>query len=136
MRALIDTNIFLDVLMARKDLLADSQAVLDWCQKHPGNGWIAWHTLANLYYIGAKTVGAKEAEKQIDAILDCFDIAPTDTEAALAAHKYRMKDFEDALQAAAASHCNADVIVTRNLKDFRGSPIRAVSPGKFLKSLH
>jgi len=46
-----------------------------------------------------------------------------------------MQDFEDALQAAAAVACNADVIVTRNLADFRKSPVQAVSPKDFLKLL-
>ena len=134
-RALIDTNIFLDVLMSRKGLMSESQSVLDWCQDNPVNAWIAWHTLSNLYYVGAKTVSPKEAENQIGLILEIFEVSPTDTIAAIAARKFKMKDFEDALQAAAAANCNADVIVTRNIADFKKSPVKAVAPGKFLLSV-
>jgi len=45
MRILVDTNLSLDVLMARREWLKNSQRVLDWCDRHPGSGWIAWHTL-------------------------------------------------------------------------------------------
>jgi hypothetical protein len=36
-----------------------------------------------------------------------------------------LQDFEDALQVAAARACGASFIATRNVKDFRNSPITA-----------
>ena len=41
-------------------------------------------------------------------------------------------DFEDALQTAAAVKIGADYIVTRNLKDFKNSPVPCLSPSAFL----
>jgi hypothetical protein len=35
MRALVDTNIFLDVLLAREGLTNESQRVLDWLEENP-----------------------------------------------------------------------------------------------------
>lgn len=46
-----------------------------------------------------------------------------------------MKDFEDALQCAAAITCGADVIVTRNIEDYQLSPINAVTPKQILEDL-
>ena len=47
-----------------------------------------------------------------------------------------MSDFEDAaMQVAAAAACGADVIVTRNLRDYRRSPIRAAAPGDVMPEL-
>ena len=46
-----------------------------------------------------------------------------------------MTDFEDALQVAAARACGARYIVTRNVRDFAGSPIPAISPREALRSL-
>ncbi len=37
-----------------------------------------------------------------------------------------MADFEDAMQVAAARACGARYIVTRNVRDYERSPIRAV----------
>ena len=48
---------------------------------------------------------------------------------ALSATTSGMRDFEDALQMAAAVACGADVILTRNLTDFKSSPIAAIDSG-------
>ena len=42
------------------------------------------------------------------------------------------KDFEDALQVAAAEACGADVIATRNVRDYAKSPVRAATPKALL----
>ncbi len=39
-----------------------------------------------------------------------------------------MADFEDTIQAAAAGTCGARYIVTKNVRDYERSPIRAVDP--------
>jgi hypothetical protein len=44
-------------------------------------------------------------------------------------------DFEDAVQAACAPRINADWIVTRNLRDFRKSPVVARPPGAVLAAI-
>ena len=61
-------------------------------------------------------------------LLDWAEIAPTDTASVRYAASLPIEDFEDALQVAAARACDARHIVTRNLRDYEGSGIRAVSP--------
>ena len=46
-----------------------------------------------------------------------------------------MKDFEDALQVAAAMAAGAEVIATRNVRDYAHAPIRAASPEALLREL-
>ncbi|MCB1124015.1 MAG: PIN domain-containing protein [Verrucomicrobiae bacterium] len=133
MKVLVDTNLFLDVLFERDGLADDSQAVLDWCGENRGNAYIAWHTVANLYYIGTKSVGKTEVMPYLDAILSVFEVSPVDSHAARTARSLNLSDFEDALQAAAALTAEADFIVTRNQKDFRNSPVKAITPSAFLK---
>ena len=43
-----------------------------------------------------------------------------------------LKDFEDAMQVAAAEACGADVIATRNVRDYTKAPIRAATPQTLL----
>lgn len=133
MKVLVDTNIFLDVLLDRKGLASESQAVLDWCESHPGAGWIAWHTLANLYYIGTRQTNPKEAGLFVDEILAVFEVCTADSATARNARTLNMTDFEDAIQAAAAQKAGLDLIVTRNTRDFRNSPIAALDPVQFLE---
>ena len=44
-------------------------------------------------------------------------------------------DFEDAMQVAAALACGAEVIATRNVRDYAGAPVRAATPASLVKLL-
>ena len=65
-------------------------------------------------------------------LLSIVDVAPVAAKDALRALQLPMKDLEDAMQAAAALAWEADYIVTRNLVDYRKSPIPAIGPKDFL----
>lgn len=43
------------------------------------------------------------------------------------------KDFEDCLQDRCAEAVSADYIVTRNVKDFTNSVVKAITPAEFCK---
>ena len=132
MRILLDTNVFLDVLLERKDWVNSSQAILDWCEANTGSAWVSWHTLSNLYYVGTKIVGSVAAGEFIDTILKEFQVCPVSTETAHISRKLQFSDYEDAMQAACALSAGVDWIITRNIKDFASSPIRAISPDEFV----
>jgi predicted nucleic acid-binding protein len=46
-----------------------------------------------------------------------------------------LRDFEDALQVAAALSGGADFIITRNIRDFGRSPLPVVTPSHFLRKI-
>ena len=62
-------------------------------------------------------------------------VATTGTESLHYAATLPMTDFEDEMQVAAARACGAQYIVTRNVKDYARSPIRAVTPQGALDDL-
>ena len=133
MRTLVDTNLFLDVLLDRPGLAKESERALNIFRRGSATqGWISWHTLSNLYYVGTNQVGRTQALDEIDLILRTFQVASVGTRDALAARRLPMKDFEDALQSASALAVKADHILTRNIPDYRYSPIPAISPKQFL----
>ncbi len=133
MRVLVDTNLFLDVLLERPKLVDESERALNLFDSGSGmRGWISWHTLSNLYYIGARFVSPAQALAEIDSLLQTFQVATVGTKEALEARQLPMKDFEDALQAVSARAAKADYILTRNTRDFRASPVPAISPREFL----
>ena len=45
------------------------------------------------------------------------------------------KLFEDAVQSATMESVHADYIITRNIKDFKNSPVKALTPNDFLKTV-
>ncbi len=57
------------------------------------------------------------------------------TEGLRGATRLRMKDCEDAMQVAAAEACGAEVIATRNLRDYAKSPLWAATPKALVSEL-
>jgi len=128
-RVLLDTDVLLDVALARDPHLAESAEVLRWAEAG-GDAAVAWHSIANCAYL-LKTAG----RPFLSRLLEIIEVAPTSTGAARRALEMPMRDIEDALQAAAAVAWDADAIVTRNIRDFHRSPVRPLSPSAFLRQV-
>ena len=127
MRALVDSDVLLDVALSRAPFAADSAAVLRWAEAG-GETAVAWHSLANCAYL-LKGGGRPFIER----LLRLVEVAPVGTADARRALGLPMPDLEDAFQAAAALAWRADVIVTRNIGDYRRSPVVAIPPAEFLR---
>ena len=125
----MDTDVLLDVALKRNEFLRASQDVLRWAESEPGQAAVAWHTLSTIAYL------TESPREFIMQLLEFVEVARTDTENARFAMRLPMNDLEDALQVAAAMAFDAAFIVTRNLRDYRKSPIPALSPSDFLSRL-
>jgi len=125
-RALLDTDVVLDVALARTPYAEASAGVLRWAEAG-GEAVVAWHTLSNCAYL-LKGGGRAFLER----LLRLVDVAPAGHAEALRALSLPMGDLEDAFQAVAALAWRADVIVTRNTRDYRRSTVPAVAPRAFL----
>src|SRR5258708_1791789 len=126
MRVVLDTNILLDVALNRPGLAEESSAVLDWCETHPQESAIAWHSLADAWYFLAKAGTPAQARKFLDGLLRFVVVVGGATPEAQRSLALPLADFEDALVAVAAEAAGAGSIVTRNGADFRRSPVHAV----------
>ncbi len=131
MRLLLDVNVLLDVVFQRPGEPASTKLIGQCGVGH--EAWVAWHTLATMAYLIERQLSAAEARRLIEGLLEWAQVAPTTRADAVQAIALPMPDFEDALQAAAAMACGAQVIVTRNVRDFKGSPVPAMTPEAFLR---
>ncbi len=136
MIALLDTDILIDVALARQPFADFSAQVLDAAERRAFRAYIAWHSISNFYYIVQGASKKRQTKKFIVELLTFVEIAPTRTKDALFAATLNVTDFEDALQIAAAKACVAEFIVTRNTKHYKKSPIQAQLPSEFLESLN
>ena len=127
MKLLLDVNLLLDIALKREGFQV-SKKIIDQCQDSIHHGVIAWHSLSIFHYICTKKKGEKPTRQAINSLLEYIEVSPTDTNSAKQATKSQMKDFEDALQAMAALKSNCDYIVTKNIKDFKNSPVPAILP--------
>jgi predicted nucleic acid-binding protein len=126
-KILIDTDVLLDVALAREPHLEASADVLRWAEAQ-GTAAVSWHTLLNCAYL---LKGGGRAF--LEHLLDIVQVAPVGTLDARRALQLPMNDLEDAFQAAAALAWQADFIVTRNVRDYAKSPVPALTPVAFLR---
>ena len=75
MTVLIDTNIILDILMKRIPFYETSNTVLSYCVSEKLKGYIALHSVSNIYYILRKHFSAEDRRKLLLGMLDLLQIA-------------------------------------------------------------
>ena len=129
MKILLDCDVLLDVALDRQQFVEHSVKVLRWAETE-GEAAVAWHSLANCAYLLKD--GGREFLKGLLQIVKVAPVATADAERALT---LPMSDLEDALQAASALSFGASFISTRNLRDYRQSPVPAISPEAFAGKL-
>lgn len=132
---LIDTDVLIDVALDRQPFSDAASELLDRLQTGPKRAFVAWHSLSNFYYLVTPAGGGSDARDFITELIRFVAVADCGTEAIVFAAGLGMEDFEDAMQVAAARACGARFVVTRNARDFRRSPIPAITPLEALESL-
>ncbi|MGD2122876.1 MAG: PIN domain-containing protein [Gemmatimonadota bacterium] len=132
---LLDTDVLIDVALDRKPHAEDAAHLLTLLERRPRMAFVAWHTLSNFYYLVSPTRGRDDARHFLADLTRFVTVAPTDTDAFHFASTLPFSDFEDAMQVAAARACGATCIATRNVKDFRASPIPARKPEELVREL-
>lgn len=135
MTLLIDTDVLLDVALDREPFADAACRLLDHLQMHPGDGMIAWHSVANFYYLVRSAQGDSCTKEFIFDLLAFLRVVAGDADSVRSALLLPMADFEDALQVVSAQSGKADRIVTRNTADYRQSPLPAQSPADILVEL-
>jgi predicted nucleic acid-binding protein len=130
-KVLFDLNVLLDVMQQREQFYEASAAALSRSLNGDCLGIIPGHAVTTLHYLLMRYVNKQKADESVDFMLDNFTVANAETETFRYARQLRMKDFEDAVVAAIAAKAKCDAIVTRNIADFRQSPVEALLPEEF-----
>ena len=132
---LLDTDILIDVALDRRPYADPASELLDRVEHGAEAACVAWHSVSNFYYVVAPALGGVSTRDFISELTRFIGVASTDTEGIRYAAELPMADFEDAMQVAAARACGARHIVTRNVRDYERSPIRAIDPHDALSGL-
>jgi predicted nucleic acid-binding protein len=132
MRALIDTNVLLDLFFEREPFV--NEAKLIWEANRSGyfDGWIAPITPINIFYIGRKTKGRDAMYQALAALLATHKVCKLDAEVLNAALQL---DFEDAVQIACSQAEELDAIITRDQNHFTALSLSVYTPTEFLTLL-
>lgn len=132
MRVLLDTNVILDLFLDRSPF-ADAAATL-WVahEREQLNAYVAAITPINLFYIARKLKDEETARRAVIELLTGLNVCALDQAALRAALLLPFRDYEDAVQHAAASAAGLDAIITRNEKDFTAATLPVFTPSEFI----
>ncbi len=132
MNILIDTNVALDLLQKREPYVGDAVRIFALAEAEQINLLLSSDAISTIFYIVEKNKDSATAREAIAKLLDFVHLAQLDEKTVLKAMGYEFTDIEDALVAAVAQDCGAQIIVTRNVRDFKSSPVDVMTPHEFL----
>ena len=135
MRVLVDTNVVLDVLLARRPFVAASAEVFGLVEHSRIEGLLCATTITTIDYLLTQAMPRPAARQALQKILELFEIAPVNRAVLEEAIRSKVADFEDAVLDQAGRLAGAEAIVTRNQSDFRLAFLKVLGPDELLASL-
>ena len=137
LKILIDTNVLLDYLAIREPFSDLASKVFNYCSQEKIEGYAAVHSFLNMFFILRKHIpDSNERREKLLDLAEIISIVEVDSGMIMSSLKNKgFKDFEDCVQAECAFRVGADYIVTRNIKDFEQSRIKAVTPEVLIEIL-
>lgn len=135
-KLLIDTNVVLDLLAKRDPFYKSSAHIFSLADKNKLKLSISSLTVANTNYVLSRLKTAAEAREILRRFRVLVRIVSlNDKIIDLALNDSTFSDFEDGLQYYSAIENNMDIILTRDLKGFKGSKIPVMTPDEYLTSM-
>lgn len=135
MKILFDTDVVLDVLLAREPHAGVAALLLALVDRELIDGAVCATTVTNVDYLATKALGRGRADKLVRELVSLFVVAPVDRDTLTRALTLGFDDFEDGVVHEAAAGWGAAGIVTRNLRDFTRATLPVFGPDELLSAL-
>ena len=130
-----DSDVILDILCKRKPHYEYAAQVFSLADTRQLRLYTTPLVVANVYYILRKVIGiekAKEALRKLRLLMHIIAIEEQEIDLAL---NSPFSDFEDALQYYTAVRHHMDMLLTRNIKDYKEKALIIQTPEQFIKTL-
>ncbi len=132
MKALVDTNVWLDVILHRQPFDTYSKAFLMACLEDDVEMMIAATSLKDIFYIAEKVLDAEAAYGAVESILELASVSAIDELVCNEALSLEKPNYEDGIIAAAAAADGANFIVTRDESAFTTAKTIRLTPREYL----
>ena len=131
----IDTNIIIDLLSRREPFFDESADLFSLADQKIIELNISSLTIANTSYTLLRQTDSKKAKEILRKLRLIVNILPHDDKIIdVTLNDDSFTDFEDGLQYFTAIENNQDLIITRNLKDFKASKLPVMTARQFLEA--
>ncbi len=134
-KVLVDTNILIDLLAERHPFYDEAAELFSKADKHEIELSISALSIVTTHYILSQKINSEEAKlalRKFKVIVKVIELNDKIVELALNDKKF--KDFEDALQYYSAIENDDELIISRNLKDFKKSKLPVMTAAQFLRA--
>ena len=131
-KILVDTNIILDLLAKRESFFIEAQELFTLSDKKKIKLFVSSLTFANTYYVLSQSLKIENARKILRKFKVLVEVLPMDDKIIDLSLDSEFNDFEDATQYYSAIENELDLIITRNLKDFKQSKIPVLTAKDYL----
>ena len=136
MRAYVDTNILVDLVLSRQEFLPDAQRVFAIGYAGEAQLVVSALSFVNTVYLGRKyKFPMDDVLSKLCMIADFVDVADLSGQNVVDMLNSGWRDYEDATQHRSAIDEQADCIVTRNKKDFKVSTLPVLTPLEFFNRI-
>jgi predicted nucleic acid-binding protein len=131
----IDTDVIIDFLIDRKPFSREAAIIFTLIEQKKLKGFSSSLTFSNLYYVLRKIGSHNKVISKLDSLSKMVGILKVEEQTIKNALSSGFPDFEDSIQYfSAVDNKKIDVIITRNIRDFKKSEIPVMTPGDFLKT--
>lgn len=136
-KVLIDSDVILDSLFNREPFAEYSTAILSMCESKKINGFLTPLIYSNIYYLLRQTAKHDKVIEKLKQLFQITDVLQMDRIVVENALNSGFKDFEDSLQNfSAVNNGKIDLILTRNLKDYKNIELGVFTPETYIKSIN
>ena len=136
MRAYVDTNILVDLVLSRQEFLPDAQRVFAIGYAGEAQLVVSALSFVNTVYLGRKyKFPMGDVLSKLRMIADFVDVADLSGQNVVDMLTSGWRDYEDATQHRSAIDEQADCIVTRNKKDFKANTLPVLTPLEFFNKI-
>jgi len=135
MKLLLDTNVVLDHMLARKNFAKAAAEIFSYIESGELTACLSATTITTIYYLATKAQNAKSAQSITENLMKLFEIAPVNRAVLENATHSNFTNFEDAVIHEAAICHGAQGIVTRDRKGFKNANLHIYTPNELLRIL-
>ena len=132
MKVIVDTNVVLDVLLARQPFAPAAAKLFALAEQSRIDACVCATTVTTVDYLLSQSLPRNKAREAVRGLLTIFDVALVNRSVLERALASPMRDFEDAVLAEAGVLAGARIIVTRNARDFSRASLPVLTPQEFL----
>jgi len=130
----LDSDVILDLLCKREPFYTFAAEIFTLGDLGKINLVTTSLVYANVFYILRKVLGIEKGKELLRKLRIIVGVIPVNEKTVDLALNSSFSDFEDGLQYFTARENNIQILITRNIKDYKGKEIIIQTPEEYIRS--